>query len=194
MVLDTIQRLKQEGIGIFLISHDMADVFEVCDRVTVMKNGSVDTVRIADVTPDEVLAMIIPGRNPREGLSDASARGGRHRRSPAASPPRPRCRTSSTRPTPRAAEPLSTATGSTWSAAAWPRWTGDGSGLPSLFIAGGANRSKFYRNRSGAAARCAWWPNARAWSSRARWGPPRRSTWMATGSSTSSCCASARRC
>ena len=66
MVLDTIQRLKQEGIGIFLISHDMADVFEVCDRVTVMKNGSVvDTVRIADVTPDEVLAMIILGQKPR---------------------------------------------------------------------------------------------------------------------------------
>ena len=44
----------------------MADVFEVCDRVTVMKNGSVvDTVRIADVTPDEVLAMIILGQKPR---------------------------------------------------------------------------------------------------------------------------------
>ena len=27
MVLDTILRLKREGIGIFLISHDMADVF-----------------------------------------------------------------------------------------------------------------------------------------------------------------------
>ena len=33
MVLDTIRRLKAEGIGIFLISHDMSDVFEVCDRV-----------------------------------------------------------------------------------------------------------------------------------------------------------------
>ena len=66
MVLDTIHRLKQEGIGIFLISHDMADVFEVCDRVTVMKNGSVvDTVRVADVTPDEVLGMIILGQKPR---------------------------------------------------------------------------------------------------------------------------------
>ena len=51
MVLDTIRRLKAEGIGIFLISHDMSDVFEVCDRATVMKNGAVvDTVRVADVT------------------------------------------------------------------------------------------------------------------------------------------------
>ena len=66
MVLDTILRLKQEGIGIFLISHDMADVFEVCDRVTVMKNGQVvDTVKVADVTQDEVLGMIILGQKPK---------------------------------------------------------------------------------------------------------------------------------
>jgi D-xylose transport system ATP-binding protein len=66
MVLDTILRLKAEGIGIFLISHDMSDVFEVCDRVTVMKNGAVvDTVRVADVTEDEVLGMIILGQKPK---------------------------------------------------------------------------------------------------------------------------------
>jgi D-xylose transport system ATP-binding protein len=66
MVLDTIGRLKKEGIGIFLISHDMADVFEVCDRVTVMKNGAViDTVRVAEVTQDDVLGMIILGQKPK---------------------------------------------------------------------------------------------------------------------------------
>ena len=66
MVLDTILRLKDEGIGIFLISHDMADVFEVCDRVTVMKNGQVvDTVKVADVTQDDVLGMIILGQKPK---------------------------------------------------------------------------------------------------------------------------------
>ena len=65
MVQDTISRLKEEGIGIFLISHDMSDVFEVCDRVTVMKGGAVvDTVRVADVTQEEVLAMIILGQKP----------------------------------------------------------------------------------------------------------------------------------
>jgi D-xylose transport system ATP-binding protein len=65
MVLDTIGRLKAQGIGIFLISHDMADIFEVCDRVTVMKNGAVvDTVRVADVTQDDVLGMIILGKLP----------------------------------------------------------------------------------------------------------------------------------
>ncbi|MBV8604847.1 MAG: sugar ABC transporter ATP-binding protein [Pelomonas sp.] len=63
MVLDTIQRLKREGIGIFLISHDMPDVFEVCDRATVMKGGAVvDTVNIPEVTPEDLLGMIILGR------------------------------------------------------------------------------------------------------------------------------------
>lgn len=66
MVLDTIQRLKEEGIGIFLISHDMMDVFEVCDRVTVMKNGRVvGTERTSDVTQDDVLGMIILGQAPK---------------------------------------------------------------------------------------------------------------------------------
>lgn len=66
MVQDTIRRLKEEGIGIFLISHDMSDVFEVCDRVTVMKNGGVvDTVRVSDVTEEDVLSMIILGERRR---------------------------------------------------------------------------------------------------------------------------------
>jgi len=70
MVLDTIARLKHEGIGIFLISHDITDVFEVCDRVTVMKNGRVvDTVNVADVTQDDVLGMIILGQKPRREAS-----------------------------------------------------------------------------------------------------------------------------
>jgi D-xylose transport system ATP-binding protein len=65
MVLDTIRRLKDQGIGIFLISHDMHDVFEVCDRATVMKNGAVvGTVRPAEVTQDDVLQMIILGKAP----------------------------------------------------------------------------------------------------------------------------------
>ena len=66
MVMETIGRLKAEGIGIFLISHDMNEVFEACDRVTVMKNGAVvDTVEIAHVTREDVLALIILGEKRR---------------------------------------------------------------------------------------------------------------------------------
>ena len=38
---ELIKQLKAEGIGIFLISHDIHDVFDLADRVTVMKNGQV---------------------------------------------------------------------------------------------------------------------------------------------------------
>jgi D-xylose transport system ATP-binding protein len=70
MVLDTIKRLKAEGIGIFLISHEMHDVFEVCERATVMKNGGlVGTVRTKDVTQDDVLEMIILGKRPEKALA-----------------------------------------------------------------------------------------------------------------------------
>ena len=37
---DLIVQLKKEGIGIFLISHDIHDVFDLADRVSVMKNGT----------------------------------------------------------------------------------------------------------------------------------------------------------
>ena len=64
-VADLILQLKREGIGIFLISHDIHDVFELSDRVAVMKNGRiVGTARVQDVTKDEVLGMIILGKCP----------------------------------------------------------------------------------------------------------------------------------
>ncbi len=66
MVGNLVRQLKAEGVGIFLISHDMHDVFALSDRVAVMKNGRmVGTYRTADVTEDEVLGMIIGGKQPQ---------------------------------------------------------------------------------------------------------------------------------
>ena len=66
-VRDLIKQLKSEGIGIFLISHDIHDVFDLADRISVMLHGKlVGTVNKADVTTDEVLAMIIMGKLPGE--------------------------------------------------------------------------------------------------------------------------------
>jgi len=67
MVSDLTKKLKSEGIGIFLISHDMHDVFELCDRVMVMKNGkNVGTFTIDEVTPDDILSLIIIGKLPED--------------------------------------------------------------------------------------------------------------------------------
>ncbi len=62
---ELVLELKRQGIGIFLISHDIHDVFDLADRVSVMKNGRlVGTARVEDVTKDEVLGMIILGKCP----------------------------------------------------------------------------------------------------------------------------------
>jgi D-xylose transport system ATP-binding protein len=66
-VRDLIRQLQQEGIGIFLISHDIHDVFDLSDRITVMSQGRrVGTVNKENVTTDQVLAMIILGKQPDE--------------------------------------------------------------------------------------------------------------------------------
>jgi D-xylose transport system ATP-binding protein len=63
---ELIRKLKSDDIGIFLISHDIHDVFDLADRICVMKNGRiVGTARTADVTKDEVLGMIILGKCPK---------------------------------------------------------------------------------------------------------------------------------
>jgi D-xylose transport system ATP-binding protein len=66
MVADLIQELKAQGLGIFLISHDTREMLDLCDRVSVMKNGAlVGTERVEDVTEDDILSMIIMGKNPK---------------------------------------------------------------------------------------------------------------------------------
>jgi D-xylose transport system ATP-binding protein len=71
---DLIRKLKAEGIGIFLISQDIHDVFDLADRVCVMKNGRVvGTARIADVSEDDVLGMIILGKCPPGATSGPGA-------------------------------------------------------------------------------------------------------------------------
>ena len=66
-VRDLIRQLKDEGLGIFLISHDIHDVFDLSDRISVMYHGQiVGTVNRDDVTTDQVLAMIILGKKPEE--------------------------------------------------------------------------------------------------------------------------------
>ena len=71
---DLIHQLKKDGIGIFLISHDIHDVFDLADRVAVMKNGQVvGYAKTSDVTKDEVLGMIILGKCPENAIPGPGA-------------------------------------------------------------------------------------------------------------------------
>ena len=67
MVAELIHELKKQGLGIFLIEHDIHNVMKLCDRASVMKNGRlVGTERVEDVTEDDILSMIILGKNPKQ--------------------------------------------------------------------------------------------------------------------------------
>ncbi|MDQ2065250.1 ATP-binding cassette domain-containing protein [Xinfangfangia sp. CPCC 101601] len=67
MVAELIQELKRQGLGIFLIEHDIHAVMNLCDRAVVMKNGQkVGTVNVGDVTDDDILGMIIMGKKPAQ--------------------------------------------------------------------------------------------------------------------------------
>ena len=71
---DLIRKLGHEGIGIFLISHDIHDVFDLSHRVAVMYHGKiVDIVNRQDVTVDDVLGMIIMGKRPDEVTEEERA-------------------------------------------------------------------------------------------------------------------------
>ena len=73
-VRDLVRQLKAEGIGIFLISHDIHDVYDLSDRISVMYHGRVvGTVTKDKSTTDEILAMIIMGKKPHEVTSEEMA-------------------------------------------------------------------------------------------------------------------------
>ncbi len=55
-----IRKLRDEGACIIFISHKFDEVFEICDRVTVLRDGrDVGTVAIRDTTVDELVSIVI---------------------------------------------------------------------------------------------------------------------------------------
>lgn len=55
-----VRRLRAQGVGIIYISHRLDEVFELADRVTVLRDGSyVDTLDVKDATPDKLINMMV---------------------------------------------------------------------------------------------------------------------------------------
>jgi len=61
-VLDLVRRLATQGLGVILISHNLHDVFEVADRITVLRLGQ-DVARYVtkETTQQEVVQAITSG-------------------------------------------------------------------------------------------------------------------------------------
>ena len=61
-LLETMAELKHQGVAQIIISHRLQDIFEVGDRVMVLKRGrNVGERAIKDTTPNDVLELIVRG-------------------------------------------------------------------------------------------------------------------------------------
>ncbi|WP_147141992.1 ATP-binding cassette domain-containing protein [Stackebrandtia albiflava] len=78
-----IERLKQLGVAVLYVSHRLKEIFDLCDRVTVLKDGAlVDTSDTADLTTDDLVRKMVgrsitgffPPKLPGTALGDVRLR------------------------------------------------------------------------------------------------------------------------
>ena len=59
-LMSLIRKLRQQGIGIVYITHRLDEIFEIADRVTILRDGStVDSLPIAEVTRDILVRKMV---------------------------------------------------------------------------------------------------------------------------------------
>ena len=69
ILFDLIRRLSKEGLGIIYISHRLKEIKEVCDRVTVLRDGTLVTVKnVTDVT-EHIIASLMVGREVKSSIA-----------------------------------------------------------------------------------------------------------------------------
>jgi len=67
LVIELIEKLRKSGYAIFIISHNLDHVFQIADRIAILKNGRmVGVIRRSDVAHDELVSMIVSGRMPEK--------------------------------------------------------------------------------------------------------------------------------
>ena len=60
ILFEVIKSLREKGVSIVYISHRMEEIFELCDRITVLRDGTyVDTRYIKDINMDDIVQMMI---------------------------------------------------------------------------------------------------------------------------------------
>ena len=61
-LFETMRNLTKQGVGIIYISHKMSELAEICDRVTVMRDGATVGTRVVNETTTEELIAMMVGR------------------------------------------------------------------------------------------------------------------------------------
>ena len=60
VLFKVVNSLRQKGVSIVYISHRMEEIFELCDRITILRDGTyIDTKRIADIDMNDIVKMMI---------------------------------------------------------------------------------------------------------------------------------------
>lgn len=76
LLFTVIRGLRTKGLAIVYISHRMEEIFGLCDRVTIMRDGNIiTTTPVADISPSEIIRKMI-GRNLGETLNIDGSRPG----------------------------------------------------------------------------------------------------------------------
>jgi ABC-type sugar transport system ATPase subunit len=70
MVLDLVRRLASQGLAVLIVSHNMNDVFEVADRVAVLRLGRLVAVRPAAELDRQIVVDLMT-----TGVSTRAAKG-----------------------------------------------------------------------------------------------------------------------
>ncbi len=60
VMFEMVKKLKQKGVTILYISHRLEEIFEICDRVTIMRDGKhIRTTEIANITRQRMIADMV---------------------------------------------------------------------------------------------------------------------------------------
>lgn len=81
LLYQLVGRLRERGVAVLYVSHRLQEIFDLCDRVTVLKDGAlVETVQTNEITPDELVRKMV-GRSissffpaPRDGTEIGDVR------------------------------------------------------------------------------------------------------------------------
>ena len=59
-LFEVIRRLAVKGIGVLYISHKMAEIFDLCDSITIMRDGhTIETVSVDETTTEHVITTMV---------------------------------------------------------------------------------------------------------------------------------------
>lgn len=59
-LFSVIKRLKEEGVGVIFISHRIPEIVEICDEITIMRNGQVvNRDMVANLTPEKIVEWML---------------------------------------------------------------------------------------------------------------------------------------